>query len=506
MLPRPAVAFVARVLLVVLPAATLAAGCATNPATGKPQLSFFGEEAELNMGREADAEIVAMVGLYDDDELAAYVEDVGQELAAESERPYLPWSFKVLDDPTVNAFALPGGFVYVTRGILAELGSEAELAAVLGHEIGHVTAKHSLHRQSQQLLATGAVITAAVVLDPDHAEEWADVGMLGLGIAFLKYSRDDERQADDLGLRYLMRAGYDPQEMPGVFEMLEQVGAVEGGGSLPAWLSTHPDPGKRRLRISEEVTGVQARGEMPLDPRVEREAYLSHLDGLVYGPDPQLGALRDGEAVHPGLGFRLAAPRGWSLAGTPQGLTLREPHAGASQGAATVVVELSEHDSAEQAEEKFLAGRGVTRGRQWEGEDGARWSRFTAKRKDGDVAGTAGFVEQDGRVYELLALAPAAAWEAERGELEEALSSFAAWGGEEGLSGNRLDVVPVAEPVSLAEFAERWPSTVGLADLALLNRIAADGSFEADTLVKRVVAGGGEREPRVGGRVFEKDN
>ena len=112
--------------------AAIACGCATNPATGKPQLSFFGEEAELNMGKEADAEIVSTVGVYDDYDLGEYVADVGQRLAAGSERPYLPWSFKVLDDPTVNAFALPGGYVYVTRGILAELDSEAELAAEIG--------------------------------------------------------------------------------------------------------------------------------------------------------------------------------------------------------------------------------------------------------------------------------------------------------------------------------------------------------------------------------------
>ncbi len=210
MLHRSLVAATTRALLLALPLLLLGPGCATNPATGRTQLTFFGEEAELNMGREADAEILGTVGVYDDYDLGDYVDEVGQRLAASSERPYLPWSFKVLDDPTVNAFALPGGFVYVTRGILAELGSEAELAAVLGHEIGHVTAKHSLHRQSQQMLAAGAVITAAVILDPEYAEEWAELGMLGVGLTFLKYSRDDERQADDLGLRYMMRAGYDP--------------------------------------------------------------------------------------------------------------------------------------------------------------------------------------------------------------------------------------------------------------------------------------------------------
>jgi predicted Zn-dependent protease len=483
MLPRPAVAAAARALLLSVPLLLLGPGCATNPATGKPQLSFFGEEAELNMGKEADAEILSTVGVYDDYDLSEYVEDVGHRLAAASERPYLPWSFKVLDDPTVNAFALPGGYVYVTRGILAELGSEAELAAVLGHEIGHVTAKHSLHRQSQQMLATGAVITAAVILDPEYADEWADLGMLGLGLAFLKYSRDDERQADDLGLRYLMRAGYDPSEMPGVFEMLEQVSQAEGGSSLPRWLATHPDPGKRLLRISQEVTAVQARGEMRTDMRVEREAYLQHLDGLAYGPDPRLGALRDGAAVHPALGFRVQAPHGWSVSGTPKGLTLRHP-----SGDGALVVEESEADSTGEAESKFFADQGVTRGRDWN-EGGVRWTGFVAKRKDGDLAGTVGFTEHEGQTYELMAIAPAASWESQHGELESALRSFEGLHSPDDIDANRLEIVPVAEPVPLVQFAEKWPSTVGLADLALLNRVKADGTLAANTLVKRVVAG-----------------
>ncbi|HXT22435.1 MAG TPA: M48 family metallopeptidase [Thermoanaerobaculia bacterium] len=487
MLPRSVVARSARALLVSLPLLLVSGGCATNPATGKPQLTFFGEEAELSMGKEADAEIVGTVGVYDDYDLGDYVEEVGQRLAASSERPYLPWSFKVLDDPTVNAFALPGGYVYVTRGILAELGSEAELAAVLGHEIGHVTAKHSLHRQSQQMLAAGAVITAAVILDPEYADEWADLGMLGLGIAFLKYSRDDERQADDLGLRYLMRAGYDPSAMPGVFEMLEQVSQAEGGGSLPRWLATHPDPGKRRVRISEEVTAVQARGEMRTDMRVEREAFLHHLDGLAYGPDPRLGALRDGAAVHPTLGFRVHAPAGWSLAGTSKGLTLRHPGGGSA-----LVIENAGDATAAEAEAKFFAEQGVSRGREWE-DGGVRWGAFTAKRKDGDLAGTVGFTDHEGQTFELLAVAPAASWESQRSELEAALASFEGLHAPDEIDANRLQVVPLTESLPLVQFAEKWPSTVGLADLALLNRVHADGTLAANSLVKRVVAGDAAR-------------
>ena len=271
--------------VLLLPAALAATGCATNPATGKTQLSFFGEEAELEMGRGVAEEISAAGTLYGDEELAAYVAEVGGRLAAASERPYLPWSFQVLDDPTINAFALPGGWVYVTRGILAHLESEAELAAVLGHEIGHVTARHSVNQMSKAMLAEAALI-AVSIYDEDIAQ-WAALGHVGLGLMFLQHGRSDERQADDLGLRYLMRSGYDPQEMPELFAMLDRVGDASGEGGLPAWLSSHPDPGARRERIAGEVARLQTAGT-PLPDRVEREGYLERIAGLPYGPDPGL--------------------------------------------------------------------------------------------------------------------------------------------------------------------------------------------------------------------------
>jgi predicted Zn-dependent protease len=307
-------------------AALVALSCATNPATGKKQLAFFGEEQELAMGRDADADLLSKVAVYSDDDLGAYVADVGGRLAATSERPYLPWRFVVLDDPTVNAFSLPGGYVYVTRGILAHLDSEAELAAVLGHEIGHVTARHGVHAMSEQLLATAALGTAAVVLDPEHADDWMGVGSLTLGLVFLKHSRDDERQADDLGLRYLLRAGYDPAQMPLVFEMLDQVAQAEGG-RLPIWLSTHPDPGARAQRVAKEVAAAKAAGETAAQPRIARASFLARLDGLDYGAPP--GDAADDGGMTSGDGASSEPPPGpaaarLALVHLEHGMPLRE--------------------------------------------------------------------------------------------------------------------------------------------------------------------------------------
>ncbi len=202
----------------------LASGCSVNPATGKRQLSLIPESQEIAMGQQYDQQAAGSLGLYDDPELAAYVSALGKELAATSERPDLPWTFRVVDDPTVNAFALPGGYIYVTRGILAHLESEAELAGVVGHEIGHVTARHSVNQISKQQLA-GLATMGAMIAKPE-LQQFGGLAETGLGLMFLKFGRDDERQSDDLGLRYLQRANYDPRPMADVMEMLDLVSSA----------------------------------------------------------------------------------------------------------------------------------------------------------------------------------------------------------------------------------------------------------------------------------------
>src|SRR5215207_11617967 len=236
-------------------AAALVAGslalpsCSTNPATGKSQLAFVGEEKEIAMGREADKRVVAQLGLYPAQQVQEYVNRLGQKIAADSERPNLPWTFRVGDDPVVNAFALPGGFIYVTRGLLTHLTSEAELVSVIGHEIGHVTGRHSVEQMSKAQLAQVGLI-AGMLLKPELAQQFGDLAQTGLGLLFLKYGRDDEREADDLGLRYLNRENYDPREMAPVFETLGRVSAQQGQGRVPGWLSTHPAPENRVSRIN----------------------------------------------------------------------------------------------------------------------------------------------------------------------------------------------------------------------------------------------------------------
>src|SRR5256884_6093923 len=231
--------------------AALAAGCAVNPATGSRQLMLVSESQEIALGRDYEPQVAGSIGIYSDSGLQRYIQQFGARLAASSERPNLPWSFRVVDDPVVNAFALPGGFIYVTRGILAHLNSEAELAGVVGHEIGHVTARHSASQMTKQQLAQVGLVVGSIA--SSEFGRYAGLASQALGVLFLKYSRDHERQADDLGLRYLRRVNYDPREMPHVFEMLTRVSQAQGGGRVPEWLATHPDLENRGGRIAQEA-------------------------------------------------------------------------------------------------------------------------------------------------------------------------------------------------------------------------------------------------------------
>jgi predicted Zn-dependent protease len=285
--------------------ALVLASCATNPVTGKKELSLVSFEREIQIGKEGHQAILAEYGQYDDPKLAAYVDSVGQALARVSHRPSLGWTFTVLDDPVVNAFATAGGYVYITRGIMAHLNSEAQLAGVLGHEIGHITARHTAQRITQQQIA-GVGLTLAAALSQEFAR-YSDAAQSALGLMLLKYGRDDENQADELGVEYSAGANFDPREIPGTYRMLARVGE-RSGQRLPAFLSTHPDPGDREVR-TRRLAQAAAGGKTSLV--VASRGYLQRLDGLIYGKDPRQGYFEGDTYYHPQLAFTIAFPAGW---------------------------------------------------------------------------------------------------------------------------------------------------------------------------------------------------
>jgi len=311
-----------RFLLALIVAATMAA-CATNPVTGKRELSFMSEAKEIEMGKELDAQVRQEMGVYADEELQRYVQDLGMRLAGRSQRPNLPWSFAVLDSPAVNAFALPGGFIYVTRGILPYLDNEAQLVAVLGHEIGHVTARHSAQQYTRSMGASVGVLLGSIFVP--QIRPFGDLAEGGLGVLFLRFGRDDELQADALGADYTATGGWDPAEVPKVLTTLARIAETADRNGVPNWLSTHPQPENRAARVVETVKKVQAAS--PADPNwtVDRNAYLSRIDGIVYGDNPEDGIVRGNLFMHPPLRFALEFPDGWEITNSDEQVVAQEP-------------------------------------------------------------------------------------------------------------------------------------------------------------------------------------
>jgi predicted Zn-dependent protease len=462
----------------------LVASCSSNPATGKRQIALISEEQEVAMGREADQQVVQSLGLYQDEELQAYVNRLGQQLARDSERPNLPWTFRVVDDPVVNAFAFPGGYIYVTRGLMTHLSNEAELVSVLGHEIGHVTGRHSVEQMSKQQLAQIGFI-AGMLIKPELAQ-YSDLAQTGLGLMFLKYGRDDEREADDLGLRYMTRENYDPREMPQVFEVLRRVSEQQGGGRVPGWMSTHPTPENRIERIESQLASMNVDTSNRL---VNRERYLKTIDDLTFGQNPREGYFRGNQFIQPELGFSITFPQGWQMSNEKQAVGAISPRQDA-----IVVLSLAEGRSPQEAAQRFFSQQGVQQGQALRANLGglpAVANEFAVNTQQGTLVGLAAFVEDKDRVYRILGYTSQNNWRSYDSNISNTLASFERVTDRRLLDvkPKRLDVVTVPSAMSLEEFSRRYPSTVDLQTLGIINQANADTRFPAGTEVKRVVGG-----------------
>ena len=282
--------------------------CAVNPVSGKKDFMLLSEQQEIAMGREADPEIVEMFGLYDHPEAQKFLNDLGQEMAAISHRSHLTYTFRLLDSPVLNAFALPGGYVYFTRGIMAQFNNEAEFAGVLGHEIGHITARHSAKQYSGQVIAQ-AGYTAGVLLMPEFSSLTGSARD-ALNMMFLQFGRDHESQSDELGVEYSTAIGYDASQLANFFQVLDRAEEESEQESIPDFMSTHPDPGDRYHAVLSHAAEAQADKE-GVEWKVNRENYLNLIDGFVYGRDPRKGFIEDDTYYHPERRVQLPVPPDW---------------------------------------------------------------------------------------------------------------------------------------------------------------------------------------------------
>lgn len=323
--------------------------CAINPVTGQRELMLLDDQEEIELGRQANVQIVQEYGIYDDPELSTYVNDFCQRLAKISHRPNLSYECKVMDSPVVNAFALPGGYIYFTRGILAYLNNEAELITVMGHELGHITARHSAQQYSRAQLAQVG-LGVGMVFMPDIAGE---VAQLGVQMLFLKFGRDDERQSDDLGVEYASKLGYDAKQMANFFNTLDRMRPSSDGSPLPDWFSTHPNPAERNQTVSLRAKEWQDKLNLK-NPKINRDEYLRRIDGLVFGENPRQGFVENNIFYHPDLRFQFPLPQGWVLQNTPAFIRMVSPNKDA-----LIIFTISPEGPPEQAALQFAQKNGA---------------------------------------------------------------------------------------------------------------------------------------------------
>ncbi len=459
----------------------LVTACAVNPATGKRELSLVSESQEIAMGQQGAEETLRSIPLVPDSAVQRYVRSVAMRLVGVAERPNLPWTFHVLDDAAVNAFAYPGGFIFLTRGILTHMNSEAELAGVLGHEIGHVTARHTASQISKAQLFTAGLVVGSVV--SSTVAQFAGTAGTGLGLLFMKFGRDAEYQADELGFRYMTRDSYDPRAMSSMFTMLQRQSAMSGHGRLPEWQSTHPDPENRVARNDQRVSSF------PGDPdtlRISRDGFLRVTDGLIFGEDPRQGFFDGPTFNHPDLRFTIRFPEGWATRNQPDAVVASSP-----EGDAMSALTFAAEASARTALTAFLGQSGIQSVRQntssVNGLTGAA-AEFVAVLDQKRLQGMVQFVEYDGRVYRLLGYTGANTFGRYRSAFSQYTTSFSRLTDRAALDRQPVHVRLVTLPrsMTLEAFNQAYPSTIEIDRLAVINGVQLGETMPRGRLVKQV--------------------
>jgi len=477
-------------LLYLLSAAALVAAipsCATNPVSGHPQFMLLSEGDEMKLGEKTDKQVMSQYGVYDDPKLVAYVEDMCRRLGKLSHRPELPYRLKVLDAPVVNAFAVPGGYVYFTRGILAALSSEAEMAGIMGHEIGHITARHSAQQYSRAQVAQLGLGIGAMLGPPGRIV--SGLAQIGVGMLFLGFSRENEREADDLGVEYSSRAGYDAREMARFFETLERMNPGSDRSGLPGWFSTHPSPEDREGAVRRAAAEWRRKLGMS-DPKIGRDAYLKHIDGLIYGENPREGYWEKDTFYHPDLQFRFPVPPGWKTKNTRAMVQMVS-----EKEDAAILFTLSSAAPPEAAAKKFVKDAGATvieSGARQVGGLPAHWVTSRIAAQQGVIQLRSCFILFQGKVYEFHGLTAQERFGDYRQAFERTMAGFGRI-----TSRDILEVQPDRIRVRSARQAgslRKALSGLGVAGddmekIAILNGMHPEDPVQAGVLIKVVERG-----------------
>jgi len=475
--------------------ATLALGlaaCATaiNPVTGRPELTTMSPQREASIGQQAAAEVEREIGLVRDPKLTGYVESIGRRLAAQSPRQDVTYRFAVADMEEENAFSLPGGYVYVSRGLIALANSEDELANVIGHEIGHVAARHAAQRETRSagvgvLSALGA-IAAAVLGGPEAGQMVGQLGQVAGAGMIASYSRDQERQADVVGQDVAAAAGWDPAGMASFLATLERQGRLEGKGAgrAPNFLDSHPAAGERAAAAQRRAMQMGAHRRASI-ARGHTD-FLRRIEGVRIGPDPREGVFQGERFLHPELGFAIDFPDGWQTRNTRAAVGALAPR----RDAVVVLESQGPREEPLAAARRWLAAnRGVQvaeSGPLRVGPWPAYRALVQARTQQGEAVLALTWVAHPKGTFRLTGMTSPAAWRWYAPAFDAVAGSLRPLASAErrSLGGLRLGIVQARPGETLAQLGRRTGNRWSVDQTAVANALPRDARLEAGRLVK----------------------
>lgn len=459
---------------------------------------FYGYswEEEKNLGAQADKQIQQQFGVYQDSAVIKYVQNIGQNVLKNSDirGPEVPEKFKntefhfrVLDSPIINAFALPGGYVYMTRGLMSHLNNEAQFSMVMGHEIAHVIARHGSKQAFQQKLGNIALVGGSILGQQALGIPAGDLMNLGgatAQIIYSSYSRSMESQADKLGVKYSAKTGYDASEGAAFFETLQRLGSAPEG-LLPQLLQSHPDPGQREQRIPKLDQKWEKMGFNRNELR--KDQYMNAINGMVFGNDPRQGFTENNTFLHPGLAFKFPVPTGWQVQNQPTRVILAAPEQNA-----VMLMELDANNNTVETSVRTFAGQ---QGMNMESSGAASSNGLDAYQAIVDATDQQGrqmriyvyALEYDSNIYRFVGFTSKSAFDSYKNAFTQTTSGF-----DELTDQKVLTIKPARINITAAErtdklinlIPEELPTNVTPDDIAILNQLDLNDTVEKGTKIK----------------------